>query len=172
MKTLLKLLYLLVALLIVLMLAGIFLPKETYIESHTGIAAPVEIVYDQVNDFRNWENWSPWFEADPSMTITYGDRVSGTGASFSWSSDEMGSGNQVIRSAEPGRSIFTNIDFGNQGDADGIWKFQSKGSRTEVIWAFENNDPDYFERYFMFLFQNSIRNDLSMGLENLRKVCE
>ncbi len=172
MKTLLKLLYFLLTLLIILLLSGIFLPKETHIESSTTIGASMEIVFDQVNDFRNWENWSPWFEADTAMVFVYNDQTAGTGASYKWTSEKSGSGNQTMKESIPGQSIHTYIDFGEQGDANGSWEFEEGEKNIKVTWAFDDSDLGYFERYFMILFKNKIQSDLKKGLQNLKNVSE
>ena len=56
------------------------------------IDAPAEVVYNNVKDFRNWEQWGPWMEEDTNMTITYAEKTEGEGASYSWKSEEMGDG--------------------------------------------------------------------------------
>ncbi len=172
MKFLLKLFYFLLVLITIILLAGIFLPKNAQIRSSITIAAPNDIVFDQVNDFRNWENWSPWLKADTTLVFVYGKQTAGAGASYGWISDKSGNGNQTIEESIPKKSIHTYIDFGDQGDAYGEWSFKESEKITSVIWEFRTTDMSYFERYFMFLFKDKILADLTSGLQNLRKVSE
>lgn len=172
MKVLLKLFYFLLALLIVVLMAGLFLPKESHIESAVTITAPIEIVFDQVYDFRNWENWSPWLDADSTMIFEYGDQTAGIGATYSWTSEHSGSGNQTIKEIIPDKFIHSYIDFGEQGDANSLWKFERGEKSISLRWVFDNTSMGYFERYFMILFKSKIQSDLAKGLQNLKVVSE
>ncbi|MBN2524628.1 MAG: SRPBCC family protein [Bacteroidales bacterium] len=172
MKALLKLLYFILALVIILLLAGLFLPKDAHIESSATIGASMEIVFDQVNDFKNWEKWSPWLLEDSTMIFEFGDKTAGTGAYCRWTSKKSGSGNQTIKKSIPDKRIDTYIDFGDQGNANSLWKFDNTEKNVRVTWSFESFDMRYMERYFMFLFENSIRKNLARGLQNLKNFCE
>ena len=59
MKTLKIVAIVLVTLVVVFVLVGLWLPKEFKIERTVRVQAPVELVFDQVNDLKNWEQWSP-----------------------------------------------------------------------------------------------------------------
>ena len=55
-------------------------PADFRITRSTTIAASPEVVFGQVNDFHNWEAWSPWAKLDPAMKQTYEGAPSGVGA--------------------------------------------------------------------------------------------
>jgi len=46
-------------------------PADFRITRTATIAAPPDIVFPQVNDFHNWDAWSPWAKLDPAMKQTY-----------------------------------------------------------------------------------------------------
>lgn len=48
------------------------------------INVPRSIVYNYVNDYRNWEDWGSWKEGDDSMKFSFGENTVGTGATYSW----------------------------------------------------------------------------------------
>lgn len=50
------------------------------------IAAPRTVVYDLVDDFRQWESWSPWEDLDPAMSHEYSgpDCAVGDGTRATW----------------------------------------------------------------------------------------
>lgn len=172
MKFLIKLLYFLLFILAVVLLAGILLPKNAEVRSSINISAPIDIVFDQVNDFRNWESWSPWLKSDSTLVFKYGEQTAGAGASYSWTSEKSGTGNQTMEKCNPKQFLQANIDFGNQGDATGNWSFKESEKSTSVIWEYKFTDMVYFERYFMFLFKDKILSDLNFGLQNLKSVSE
>jgi hypothetical protein len=46
-------------------------PSEFRVERSAQIAAAPPDVFRQVNDFRNWEAWSPWAKLDPNAKATF-----------------------------------------------------------------------------------------------------
>jgi len=66
----LKKIFLILALvLIVLIIVISTRPSEFNVSRSTTISAPAEIIFAQVNDFHNWEGWSPWVKLDPTRTL-------------------------------------------------------------------------------------------------------
>src|SRR5262249_25785360 len=59
-------------------------PSEFRIERSAVIAAPPAAVFAQVNDFHNWEMWSPWAKLDPAAKNSFEGAPAGKGAAFSW----------------------------------------------------------------------------------------
>ena len=46
-------------------------PSEFRIERSATIAAPAPAVFAQVNDFHNWQAWSPWAKLDPTAKNSF-----------------------------------------------------------------------------------------------------
>ena len=53
------------------------------IEDSLIILAPVEVVFDKVNDLTSWQQWEVWKEEDANIVFNYAEKTSGEGASFS-----------------------------------------------------------------------------------------
>jgi effector-binding domain-containing protein len=172
MKALLKFLYIILALVIIVLLAGLFLPKEAYMDSSVSINAPDEIVFAQINDLKNWKVWSPWEAADSTMEVSYGSETVGKGASYSWTGKHSGEGRLVITESVPVSKVAIELDFGEQGRADSYWTIESEGKLTNLTWFFENNNLSYFERYFMVLFRKNMINTFNTGLTKIKEIAE
>lgn len=172
MKALLKFLYIILALVIIVLLAGLFLPKEAYIDSSVSIIAPDEIVFNQINDLKNWEAWSPWEAADSTMKVSYESVTVGKGASYSWTSKHSGEGKLVITESVPVSKVAIELDFGEQGKADAYWTIEPERTLTDLTWIFENNNLSYFERYFMVLFRKNMINTFNTGLNKIKEIAE
>ncbi len=71
MKTFKKILLGLLAFIVVVLIVGFFLPRKTHVERSAEISASPEVVYDQVNNLKNWVTWSPWHHLDPKMKMEY-----------------------------------------------------------------------------------------------------
>src|ERR1039458_3855517 len=63
-------------------------PPEFRVTRAAKINAPPEKVFLHVNDFHQWEAWSPWAKMDPACKNTYEDPPAGTGASFAWAGNK------------------------------------------------------------------------------------
>ena len=59
------------AIIVVLAVFVALQPAEFRITREATIAAPPATVFAQVNDFHNWDAWSPWAKLDPAMKQTY-----------------------------------------------------------------------------------------------------
>ncbi|MBN1597559.1 MAG: SRPBCC family protein [Bacteroidales bacterium] len=172
MKFLLKILYAFVIIIAIILLAGIFMPKEAHLESSIKIYAKPEIVFEQVNTLKSWEKWSPWYKADTSMVMTYNEVPSGVGAKYSWISDNSGSGSMEITESRPNEFIRVLLKFEGEGSAYAPWTFIDNGNSTSVKWGFDSHDLKYFERYFMVLFKNVLVESFNKGLKDLKAECE
>src|SRR2546425_4588479 len=98
---------------------GLLLPRQVHVERSAVIDAPRAAIFVQVNGYRNFNKWSPWFGKDPNAKYAYEGPEFGKGAKMSWSGDEktVGSGSQEIIESRPFEAVTTSLDFGMQGKA-------------------------------------------------------
>jgi hypothetical protein len=65
-----------------------------------------------VNDFHNWEAWSPWAKLDPAAKATFEGPSAGTGAIFKWAGNkEVGEGSMTITESRPSDLIRIKLEF-------------------------------------------------------------
>ena len=84
---------LLVALLVILAVIVAVQPADFSVQRSTTIAAPPATVFGLVNDFHQWDKWSPWAKLDPAMKTTFEGPASGEGAIYTWSGNsDVGEG--------------------------------------------------------------------------------
>ncbi len=170
MKFLLKVLYVVLIIIILALLAGLFFPKTTHVEVSKTFRATPEIIYPQINDIKNWPSWIPWNVADTSLSIRYGDISSGQGASYDWTSGRSGSGKITILRSSDNHHVETLLEYGEEGQAAMKFTIQKDTSLTLVTWTFTDDSISYFERYFVTLFTNNMRNGMKRGLDTLEKI--
>jgi uncharacterized protein YndB with AHSA1/START domain len=104
-----------VGLLIVFLLAvvvGVLLPDHGHIERSVEVSSPVRQVYDSMNSFRRYPQWSALRGFDPNMSMTLSGPEAGPGAKVSWTSppEKVGDGSLEIKSSEPDSKIVVSID--------------------------------------------------------------
>ncbi len=165
----------LVALILLLILIGLFLPSAAHVERSESIGAPPAAVFEVVNSLRRFNEWSPWYELDPSADFTYSGPEQGVGARVQWSSDspELGSGAQEIVASEPYNRVRTQLDFGDDGKANAELRLVPEGQGTNVTWAFDMQFGfNLLGRYFGLWLDRVLGPYYEKGLGNLKMVAE
>lgn len=110
-----RLFEILVALLIVFVLTvvvGVLLPDHGHIERSVEVSSPVRQVYDSLNTFRRYPQWSALRSFDPNVKMTLEGPESGVGAKVDWTSalEKIGNGSLEITSSEQDSKIGIAID--------------------------------------------------------------
>jgi uncharacterized protein YndB with AHSA1/START domain len=105
----------LLALLIVFVLAvvvGLVLPSHGHIERTVEVSSPVRQVFDSVDTFRRYPQWSGLRNFDPNVRMTLSGPESGPGAKVSWTSTspKIGDGSLEITSTVPDDKVMIAVD--------------------------------------------------------------
>src|SRR5438874_266582 len=81
-------------------------PAEFRVSRSAAIPAAAEALFDLVNDFHNWEEWSPWEKIDPAARKTYEGPRSGLGSVYRWiGNKKVGEGRATIIESRPGELV-------------------------------------------------------------------
>ena len=118
-------------------------PDSFQVQRTITINAPQQAVFELVNDYRNWNAWSPWEKKDPGMKRTYSGPQSGPGAVYAWDGNgEVGKGSMRITESTPAR-VALNLDFEKpfEGHNKVVFAMESKGLTTDVTWSMEGPSP-------------------------------
>ena len=73
----------LVVAVIAILISAAVKPATYHVERSTTIAAAPEKISPLLNDFHNWDQWSPWAKLDPNMRVTLQRGACGTGSHLS-----------------------------------------------------------------------------------------
>lgn len=63
-------------------------PNDFCVSRSATMSATPAKVFAQVNDFHNWEGWSPWAKLDPNSKSVFEGPASGVGAVFRWAGNK------------------------------------------------------------------------------------
>ena len=166
---------------IFLLLLLAFIALSVYVATQKGdfditrsqvIKSPKTVVFNYVNDYRNWENWSAWKQDDPEMRFTYPNTTIGTGASYSWTGKE-GMGSMKTLFVKDNDSIVQKMTK-NNSYSDVYWSFKDTVGGTKVIWRTKGTVPFMFKIYSLTKGGiNKIIGDLyERSLANLNKTLD
>jgi Polyketide cyclase / dehydrase and lipid transport len=164
----------LVILFALLIIIAFFLPSKKHVEASVLIKAPASVIYSQVDNFANWEKWSPWAVRDSQMVSTYEGPASGVGAITRWKSPnkQTGYGSMKIRNADPGKSLQIELTMMNQEPSLSPWLFEETSEGTKVTWGLDMQNMKLLERYFGLFMQKMMDPYFKQGLDSLKSVSE
>lgn len=147
------------------------LEKEYAVSRSTVMNVDIHIVRELVSDFSTWPKWSAWFEADSTMEYTLGENHIGKGATYSWTSENSGSGAMEILSLTE-NTMETKIEFEGQGTSNGHWTFETiEDGVTKVTWGFSGEMP-LMMRWMGAQMDKWVGPDFETGLANLTSLSE
>lgn len=135
------------------------------------IQAPASVVYNDLNEYRNWKEWGPWYEQDSTIVVSYSDQTSGEGAAYSWTSEKDGSGEMKTISLTENKRLDQMIIFKTPfGDmmSDVYWIFEEKDNGTEVTWGIKGELP-FLSRFMVTGMEENMGPMEERGLELLDK---
>lgn len=163
---------------IVVMLGAIIAmqPSEFRVARQATIAAPVPVVFAQVNDLQKWRTWSPYDKLDPAMKKTYEGPAAGTGASYSWvGNSDAGEGRATITESRPNELVRIKLDFAKPmaGTAVAAFAFKPEGDRTVVEWSLAG-DCNFLSKavHLFFDMDRMVGGQFEEGLAQLKTVAE
>jgi len=160
---------------------GYLLPKQVHIERSITVERPATMMFELLNSYRHFNEWSPWAGRDPKAQFIVSGPESGVGARLSWDGDPrlVGSGWQQIVASKPYEKINIKLDFDAQGIADTGFTLVAQGDATRITWFFDSDLTEgvnfldsFLARYFGLLFDRWIGGDYEQGLASLKQYAE
>jgi len=171
-----RVLELLVSLLIVfalVVIVGALLPAHGQVERHVEVSSPLRQIYDSVNTFRRYPEWSALRHIDPRTHFTLEGPENGLGSRVKWSSEapQVGEGSLEITAAEQDSKVTMALNNGWSGENKTytVTLVPSQNGKTVTInWAY---DADYgwnlMWRYAGLYIHGDPANQIQSSLNNI-----
>ena len=151
-------------------------PSEFRIERRATIAAPAPMVFAQVNDFHNWEAWSPWAKLDPAVKNSFAGPRAGNGAAFAWSGNsQVGEGRMTIIESRPSELVRIKLEFLKPFEATNTaeFTFKPEGERTAVTWSMYGHNNFVGRAVGLFVNMDKVLGEeFEKGLASMKSVAE
>ena len=149
-------------------------PSDFRVARSAVIPAPPAVVFDQINDLRKWEAWSPWEKVDPALTKTFAGPPAGVGASFHWRGNtEVGEGRVTIVESRPAQRVRIALDMIKPIAATNAVDFTltPEGEHTRVTWSMEGRNGFVSKAIGLVMnMDKMVGGQFEKGLANLRSV--
>jgi hypothetical protein len=169
----------LLALLAIIVIFAVFValqPAGFRVTRSATIDAPPATVFPQVNDFHNWDAWSPWAKIDPAMKQTYEGAPAGTGAIYRWSGDnKVGEGRMTMTESRPVDRVGIKLEFMRPFKATNTaeFTFQPQGPGTLVTWSMSGQKNFMTKAVHLFMdMDKMLGGQFDKGLAQMKAVVE
>ena len=171
-----KILIALVAIVVVLVVVVAMQPSDFRVAWTATMLAPAPAVFAQVNDFHNWEKWSPYAKLDPAMKKSYEGAPAGVGAVYTWAgNNEVGEGRATITESRPSDLIRIKLEFVKPfaGTSTAEFTFKPEGNQTAVTWGLAGKNNFIAKAVHLFMnMDKMVGGQFEEGLARMKSVVE
>ena len=152
-------------------------PADYAVERSATIEAPIDVVFEQVDDLRRWDDWSTWSQIDPDYDTQFDGPDRGEGAVFEWSGNpEVGAGRMTIVESRPDEFIEIYLEFFEPFETSSSteFAFTAEGEdATTVTWSMSGEHDFAGKAFSLFVdFEEVIGTDYEEGLVRLDEAAQ
>ncbi len=168
----------LVAIIVLVLVTGLFVNGKYAVEREVTINKPKQEVFDYIKYLKNQSNYSVWSKIDPAMKIEFRGEDGTIGFVSAWDSEnpDAGKGEQKIIGITDGSRVDYELHFLKPFESTDYAYMSTEAvndSVTNVKWAF--NGEMKYPMNLMMLFmdmEKMLAPDLQNGLTNLKGILE
>jgi len=175
MKLFKKLGLIILAIIVLLILVGFFLPKNYKVKETIEINRSPEIVYFHSMNFKERKKWDPWLEKDPDAKSIIKMTQSGVGTTLQWEGEKIGAGKITVQKVVVNEQIFSKLQFfmNDTTEARVEWNFKPfEENKTQVTWEVSGELQGIIEKWTGVFIRGNLTNSLDKGLQNFKKYLE
>jgi hypothetical protein len=166
----------LAAIVVVVVIVVAMQPSAFRIVRSATMSAPASLVFAQVNDFHQWQAWSPWEKLDPALKRTYEGAPAGNGAIYSWvGNNKVGEGRMTLTESRPSDLIRIRLEFLRPFKATNTaeFTFKPEGNETLVTWSMSGVKNFMFKAFGLLMnMDKMVGRDFEKGLAQMKSVVE
>ena len=136
-------------------------------------AAPARI-HALLDDFHQWQRWSPWEGLDPDLHREYSGPAAGVGSTYHWSGNKKaGEGEMRMTQSDTSR-VAVDLDFLKPFKASNVTTFDlvPSGDGTDVSWTMTGTRSAVMGVMGKLFFDKVIARDFDKGFASLKREAE
>jgi hypothetical protein len=165
------------AVIVVFLIVVALQPSDFKVERSATMRAPAPAAFAQVNDFQNWQAWSPWEKVDPALKRQYEGPKAGTGAVYAWQGNkDVGEGRMTIMESRPGELVRIKLEFFKPFAATNTAEFSFKpagADTTAVTWSMSGQNNFLSKAICLFVNMDKMVGGMfDQGLAQMKTVVE
>jgi hypothetical protein len=165
------------AVIVVFLIVVALQPSDFRIERSATMRAPAPAAFAQVNDFQNWQAWSPWEKVDPALKRQYEGPKAGTGAVYAWQGNkDVGEGRMTIMESRPAEVVRIKLEFFKPFAATNTAEFSFKpagADTTAVTWSMAGQNTFLSKAISLFIdMDRMVGGMFDQGLTQMKAIVE
>jgi hypothetical protein len=165
------------AVIVVFLVVVALQPSDFRIERSATMRAPAPAAFAQVNDFQNWQAWSPWEKVDPALKRQYEGPKAGTGAVYAWQGNkDVGEGRMTIMESRPAEVVRIKLEFFKPFAATNTAEFSFKpagADTTAVTWSMAGQNTFLSKAISLFVdMDRMVGGMFDQGLTQMKAIVE
>ncbi len=175
-----KIIGIVIGVIIALFLIAIaFTSPKNHIERSIVMNATPQAVFEEINTYRSFSQWMPWYAMDPEEKLSFEGPDNGPGAKVMWDGEKVGKGAEWIISSEENKHVKNQLEFDNfKGAFYADFDLQPVEGGTKVTWTY---DGDYTGtgmtntakgKFFNWFMGSLIGEQYEKGLQALKRLVE
>jgi hypothetical protein len=130
---------------------------------------------DLIEDFHQWNRWSPWDKLDPSQEVTIEGTPRGKGATYHWVGRKNGEGRMEIVEHQADTFVGIQLDFVKPFPSSSRCDFivQPGIEGTRVTWRMTGTNSFMAKAFDFFVnMDRMLGRDFERGLAELKLAAE
>ncbi|MDH6422971.1 SRPBCC family protein [Aurantimicrobium minutum] len=149
------------------------MPKPYSLQVSEDINAPIDVVFDVLNDLNQLDAWSPFVAMDPSIVSSISTPATGVGAVYAWKGKRIGSGSMTMTVSTKPNKIAFDMEFNGKDKALSEYLITETDGVTTVTW-FLGGERGLGGQIMnaLFKFDKMMAKNFADGLGKLKSVVE
>lgn len=162
------------ALIGILIVVGLCMPKEWSVERSTVMNAEATKIHPLAGNLENWPKWMPWIEEDPAMQVTFEGTAGQAGQKMIWKSEKMGNGSLTVVKSDAVSGLDYEMMMDEMSEhAHGSIRYAKEGSGTRVTWKDEGTlGGNPFMRLMGPVMEGVMNTFFDRGLTKMKGLAE
>jgi hypothetical protein len=162
-----------VALLVLLLVAGLLLPKDWQVERSVVVGAPASAVFPYLNSLKRWREWTVWYAREPDLQVEYEGPESGVGATSRWQGRDGRGAMKILNSDRDRRVEYLLLLDAGATEMNGLLQLTPEAGGTRVTWRVGGSvGGSPLQRYFALLISVWVGHDIDASLAQLKTKLE
>lgn len=162
------------AVIIIVLVGSLFLPKTYSVNRTTLIKANDSTIYQNVANFNEFVKWNPWSKMEPSAKVTISGPVAQPNHLSQWNGDKTGNGQMLIKSTNPNQMVDIELKFIKPFESIANTRFDiiPQGDSTKVVWTMSGENKGILDKWMGLMMDKMIGKDFEDGLKYLKEKSE
>lgn len=168
--------FIILGLVLLIVVLALIAPKSYQMERSITVKADEAAVFKAINQWSEFQAWSPWSPLDPNMEVKISENDGSIGSTYQWKgNDSVGEGIMTRTEIIPNQKSSADLEFKvpYESKAKTWMSMEPAEGGYKVTWGMKGDLPIPMNIMMLFMdFTDAIGKDYDKGLNNLKTRVE